>query len=132
MDTIAERLKSARLDAGLTQDELGEKLNWGAGQRRSSHYERGRSVPSFTEVVKIANLLNVTPAWLAFGDQSGNDTKSVGNHAEVMMAQNSAGDYFIRIENSKGLLVEVSLAPDEFAKGVTGKLAKATIVDRSS
>ncbi|WP_196160772.1 hypothetical protein [Reinekea sp. G2M2-21] len=46
--------------------------------------------------------------------------------AEVLMSQNTTGEYFIRIEDAEGIK-EVILTPTEFAKAVTGKLAKAAV-----
>jgi hypothetical protein len=48
--------------------------------------------------------------------------------AEVQIAQDTQGFYFIRIEDAQGVK-EVRLTPEEFAKAVTGKLAKATTND---
>ena len=45
--------------------------------------------------------------------------------AEVLIAQDTQGFYFIRIEDAEGVK-EVQLTSEEFAKAVTGKLAKAT------
>ncbi|EAZ97676.1 hypothetical protein [Marinobacter sp. ELB17] len=45
--------------------------------------------------------------------------------AEVQIAQDTHGFYFIRIEDAEGVK-EVRLTPEEFAKAITGKLAKAT------
>jgi len=47
--------------------------------------------------------------------------------AEVLVSQNTTGEYFIRIEDAGGIK-EVILTPTEFAKAVTGKLAKATVI----
>lgn len=47
--------------------------------------------------------------------------------AEVQISQNTTGEYFIRIEDADGIK-EVILTPAEFAKAVTGKLAKATVL----
>ena len=45
--------------------------------------------------------------------------------AEVLISQDTQGFYFIRIEDAEGVK-EVQLTSEEFAKAVTGKLAKAT------
>jgi hypothetical protein len=52
----------------------------------------------------------------------------MASNAEVIIAQNTSGAYFIRIEDESGIK-EVQLIPEEFAKAVTGKLAKATTVE---
>jgi hypothetical protein len=52
----------------------------------------------------------------------------MSTNAEVQIAQNTSGTYFIRIEDEDGVK-EVLLTPEEFAKAVTGKLAKATTLE---
>lgn len=49
-------------------------------------------------------------------------------NAEVIITQNTSGNYFIRIEDKDGLK-EVQLTPEELAKAITGKLAKATTIE---
>lgn len=46
--------------------------------------------------------------------------------AEVQIAQMTNSNYIIRIEGSSGI-TEVILTPTEFAKAVTGKLAKGKL-----
>ncbi len=63
-NTLAERLKFARKQAGLTQTQLSESLSISQGSL--SDLESGRN-KSTTNLVKIANILNVNPTWLATG-----------------------------------------------------------------
>jgi len=70
MSTIADRIKAARQRAGLTQADLAEKCGWPGGQRRTSHYEAGRSFPSYEDMAKMGRVMGVNAAWLAFGDSS--------------------------------------------------------------
>lgn len=46
--------------------------------------------------------------------------------AEIQIAQMTNGNYIIRVESNSGI-TEVILTPTEFAKAVTGKLAKGTL-----
>ena len=64
MDTLASRLKAARNEAGLSQDELAVK----AGMTRGGigHLETGRRDGS-THLPKIADALGVNALWLAEG-----------------------------------------------------------------
>jgi phage repressor protein C with HTH and peptisase S24 domain len=64
MSTLSERLKQARLDAGLSQAELAKLL--GAGQSTIASIENGRNQSS-GRLVEIAQLLRVNPTWLASG-----------------------------------------------------------------
>ena len=52
----------------------------------------------------------------------------MNTNADVLIAQNTTGTYFIRIETDIGS-TEVQLTPEEFAKAITGKLAKGTTVE---
>lgn len=65
MDTLAERLKFARKQAGLTQIQLSECV--AISQGSLSDLENGRNKSS-TNLIQIANILNVNPNWLATGE----------------------------------------------------------------
>ena len=65
MDTIAKRLKWARVKAGMTQKELADKANVSAdtiAQTEAGRSERPRRLQ------EIAAALDVSPGWLAFGE----------------------------------------------------------------
>lgn len=60
------RLKWARLERGLTLEQLAEKV--GVTQGLLSHYESGRvKQPRFELLFSLAGALNVGPRWLALG-----------------------------------------------------------------
>lgn len=61
MDYIAlgKRIRAARLAAGLTQEQLAEKINLSSGH--CAHVERGTTKVSLPALVDIANALNTTP-----------------------------------------------------------------------
>ena len=50
--------------------DLAEKCGWPVGQRRTSHYEAGRSFPSYEDMAKMGRVMGVNAAWLAFGDSN--------------------------------------------------------------
>lgn len=56
------RLKQLRLEKGITQEEMAEKLN----VRRSTYgeYERGKIMPPIDKIESIAKLLHTTPQYL--------------------------------------------------------------------
>lgn len=62
---IARRLKQARRNADMTQLALAQKL--GANQSTVAYWENGRSEPDSARVQQLAQILNVTPEWLSFG-----------------------------------------------------------------
>lgn len=64
MQTLAERLKEARLDAKLTQKQLAIKA--GCGQSLIGNLESGRNTSSFA-IPRIAEALGVNAVWLSHG-----------------------------------------------------------------
>lgn len=52
---FADRLKKYRIEAGMTQKELAEKLN--ASQNTISQYESGKRNPTVKNLLVIAGLL---------------------------------------------------------------------------
>lgn len=59
---IGERVKEARIRKGLTQEELAKLLGY-KSKSSVAHIENGRDIPR-TMVVKLAEILNTTPAYL--------------------------------------------------------------------
>jgi len=57
-----DRLKRIRTERNLTQDDLNNRLGFGANQIYK--YESGKSDPSAEIFVRIANELEVTTDWL--------------------------------------------------------------------
>lgn len=53
-----EKLKALRLENGLTQDELGEKLY--LSRTSISNYEYGKFEPDIKTIIYISDLFNVT------------------------------------------------------------------------
>ncbi|WP_247930726.1 helix-turn-helix domain-containing protein [Streptococcus mitis] len=62
MKVFSERLKELRLKKGLTQTELGEKV--GVKQSTFTNWEKGKREPSFENLIKLADLLEVSLDWL--------------------------------------------------------------------
>jgi transcriptional regulator with XRE-family HTH domain len=62
---IGERLRLVRRERGLTQAELGELS--GTNQAVIQKIENGNSLRP-RQIMKIAQILEVNPAWLQFGD----------------------------------------------------------------
>lgn len=63
MQVFSSRLKSARLNAKMTQDELGKKI--GGGQSKISPYEHENGPePSIIAASKLAKALGVSLDWL--------------------------------------------------------------------
>lgn len=66
-ETIGQRIKRARLEAGLTQPELAKRCGWDS-QGRISNYERDLREPKRGDLEAIARALNVGVSWLWNGD----------------------------------------------------------------
>lgn len=60
--TIAEALKRFRLNKGLTQAEVADKL--GIFQQAYYRYEKGKIFPPVLLIVKMANTFNVSADYL--------------------------------------------------------------------
>lgn len=64
---IGSRLKDARVREGWSQLQLAEACGWKkSGGSRIFNYEQGRD-PSVEDCQTIADVLGVSPCWLAFG-----------------------------------------------------------------
>lgn len=59
-----ERLREARLRAGLTQKEVATKVGWVADATYQK-YERGAAIPSIELATRMADALGVSLDWLA-------------------------------------------------------------------
>ena len=65
-DTLAARIKSARVASGLSQHLLGEAM--GVRNQTIWRYEAGRAEPSGDLLVKMAQTLGVSAIWLMTGE----------------------------------------------------------------
>lgn len=65
MSVLGRRLKQARMEAGLSQEQLGIEagLDPMSASTRMNRYELGRRVPNFELVVAIAKILGVPAAY---------------------------------------------------------------------
>lgn len=63
MKTIGEKIKEARIKKGLSQTELAEQLGYKSRSSINKIEVAGRDIPR-SQIVKIAKILDVTPAYL--------------------------------------------------------------------
>lgn len=71
-EIFAKNLKEAIKKKGISEDSLAKSI--GMKDRRTiNHYTRGKGTPSVELVQKIAEKLEVNPAWLVGWGESGND-----------------------------------------------------------
>lgn len=59
---FSDRLKTLRKEKKLTQKELAEQI--GIKQNSYSDWENGKTEPSFENLIKLADLLEVSLDWL--------------------------------------------------------------------
>lgn len=83
---FSERLKKLRKDAGLTQVDVAEKL--GISQPAYASWERGIKKPTQENLIKIAQILNVSVDYLV-----GNSEEKVDelDNIELLFRMNSKG-----------------------------------------
>jgi len=62
METFAKRLKELREEKGITQHELGQLVNM--TKMAISHWEKGHSEPSITQLILLSNYFGVTVDYL--------------------------------------------------------------------
>lgn len=65
---IGKRLRLIRERMGITQAEVGEKL--GIQSQHVSKYERGETVPTWENLIKLIDLYDVNINWLLTGKGS--------------------------------------------------------------
>ena len=65
LENIGLRLRSARREKGLTQDELAREAD--TNQAAIQKIENGKSLRP-RNIMDISKVLNVNPAWLQFGE----------------------------------------------------------------
>lgn len=62
---MKDRIKSLRVNRGMSQAELGEIL--GVGQKTVSGIERGENNPTVAQLIALSDYFGVTIDWIAKG-----------------------------------------------------------------
>ena len=68
MTTIADRIRSARIAADLTQQQLADAIPTPGGRQQVSGWESGLRTPRRATLERIAEVLDVKAGWLMFGE----------------------------------------------------------------
>ena len=84
--SFAERLKELRKQAHLTQVELAKRL--GIGQSSYADWERGKKNPTQENLVKLAQILNVSVDYLVGSTEDKEDRL---DNIEILFRMNSKG-----------------------------------------
>ena len=85
---FSERLKKLRKDTGLTQVDVASKL--GISQQAYASWERGIKKPTQENLVKIAQILNVSIDYLV-GNSDENLKEDELDNVELLFRMNSNG-----------------------------------------
>lgn len=83
---FSERLKKLRKDTGLTQVDVASKL--GISQQAYASWERGAKKPTQDNLVKIAQILNVSVDYLVGNSEEKSDDL---DNIELLFRMNSKG-----------------------------------------
>lgn len=76
--TIGQRVRKLRIEKGMTQTELAEKLGY-KSKSSVAHIENGRDIPR-SMVVKLSDILDTTPSYLmGWEDEKSAPTAPVQN-----------------------------------------------------
>jgi transcriptional regulator with XRE-family HTH domain len=97
---FGHKIKQARNEAGLTQEQLGIKCGWSTGnpQSRIGNYEKDVRNPSATDIAIIANVLN--KGILFFYDQAEDApgiAESPGNYTQQSALSNEQIDMLEKV-----------------------------------
>jgi len=81
MNNWTGRLKAKMQELGFTQEDLANKL--GVTRSAVAHYVQGTRHPPIKQVIKLASILQVDPAWLQFGKAQETTTQSHRSKKDV-------------------------------------------------
>lgn len=84
---IYERIKALRIKNGMSQYDLALKVGY-EGRSAISKVEQGKRDISQSMIVKYAEALGVTPAYLLYGDEE-NPSTEMAEGEEILKAFNS-------------------------------------------
>lgn len=80
---IGERIKGLRLELGITQKELGEKI--GVEKSTINKYELGKIAIPYKKIEKIAAALETTPAYLMGWEEEDKTKDEMDLEAQEML-----------------------------------------------
>lgn len=104
-ETLGSRLKKARTDAGLTQEELARAA--GVTQKTISKIERGDQVAT-AAIVQLARACGVTPEWLSEGAPTKQQAHQIESTAPAITA--APGAWLVQLIQ---MLISNGVPPEE-------------------
>lgn len=107
--TVGQRIKQKRLELGMTQEELAEKMGYNGKSSVCMAETKGDNITT-TKVEKFAKALGVSPMWLMFGEDV--ESESPENEAELIERAKKYYDLYTKaspeVQNAVELLLKTS------------------------
>ena len=103
---LGKRIRAARLAAGLTQEQLAERINLSSGH--CAHVERGSTKVSLAALVDIANALNTTPDALLI-DSNKEITPHLAGEANVLFSDCDPDEMYIILQAASAIKKSIRL-----------------------
>ena len=85
---ISERLKQARIQSGMTQEQVAEKVM--VSRVTLSHWENGKTLPDIASLISLSDLYQISLDELLKGDPKmtekvKKDAKDLNNNRRVLL-----------------------------------------------
>lgn len=87
--TLGQKIKAARLKAGLSQEEVASRLSFKIRNTAISSWENDKSKPDIDTIQELSSIFNVSPTYFLDFDNTSNKTpsrpkyKSLGRLEEI-------------------------------------------------
>jgi len=98
--TVGGRIKKLRIDAGLTQEELGYAIKM-EGKSVIYGYESNRRRPDWDVVIDLAKILCTTPEYIMTGTSSGGEDPYISAVVALMKTMKTDKEKEIALEHVK-------------------------------
>ena len=79
--TLGEKLQNLRTDAGMSQEDLADRL--GVSRQAISKWELGKTVPDVKYIVELSNLYRISTDYLLKDDERDHPKFCVNLHCGV-------------------------------------------------
>ncbi|HGM9964243.1 TPA: XRE family transcriptional regulator [Providencia stuartii] len=115
--TLAQRLKQARKNAGITQNELAKLV--GVSQAAIQKIETGKAATS-TRLIEISKALNVDPEWLSVGTGD-NPVPHISSSVKIELADDVGNieRYRVEVLDVEASAGEGVIVIDDFIETIT-------------
>lgn len=120
---IGNRIREERLKRRLTQEELGKLV--GVSKVAISHYERGEEQPKMEKLVKLSEVLNLTPNYIL-----GNDVNAILEEEVTycFKISKSEMDIIKQLRNHQRLYKKICEEPKRMIDYIELKLSKEKVI----